>query len=575
MHVFCTFFVFLLTAVGSAFSGLAHDDGHDHGEAAVVAPTEQLPRLESSGSELELVATAEGHRLVIYLARSDTNEPIDSASIEVSDSDNGIPAATAKPLGEGAYELEAEWVEEPGAKALTFLVIAGGVTDLLNGTLEIPSREIASETTRASIQDWLARPEAWILGALCALFGFCLAFAFRPLRLPADSAEQPPKPTVPQRYNVVDAKKRTAQIAGVASCILIVALTVALGHDHDEEGHPTATASGNVPRKLPDGEVFLPKPSQQLLRVRTVVTEDASAQPASELVGTVIPDPAFEGRVQAPMDGEIELANGFAFVGQEVKAGDVLAKLAPAMPVFERGSLEQMAADVEGKLAIAEARLARLTKIRSAVTQREIEDTETEVKSLRAQRSVLQPKPAQKLLLKAPVSGVISVANVRPGQVVNAKDTLFEIVDPSRLWIEAVGAGGLDDYSAVAGAQAVDGNGKPAKLAFIRQAPTLRQHSRPLFFRVEEPATALAIGATVKVLLQKGELAEGIVLPRSAVVRGANSLPQVWTKVGAERFKPLSIRTTQLDGSRVLVTVGLEAGSRVVVEGSELINQVR
>jgi multidrug efflux pump subunit AcrA (membrane-fusion protein) len=574
MHLVCTFLFFLLTAVGSAIAS----PGHDHGEAAVAAPEAQIPRLEAGGSELELVATVEDHRLVIYLARSETNEPVDGASIEVSG--DGIPVATAAPLGEGAYELEADWMEEPGTKALTFLVSTGDATDLLNGTLEIPAPEVASEATQESLKDWLARPEAWILGALCALFGFFLAFAFRPLRLPADDAEQPAKPAVPRTDSVVAAnKRRTAQVAGIAFCLIAVGVTAALagpGHDHGEEAHGGTTAGGNVPRKLPDGEVFLPKPSQQLLRVRTLVAKETSAQPATELIGTVIPDPAFEGRVQAPMDGEIELArDGFAFVGQTVKAGDVLAELAPAMPVFERGSLEQMAADVEGKLAIAEARHARLTRIPSAVTQREIEDTETEVKSLRAQRSVLQPKPAQRLLLEAPVSGVISVANVRPGQVVNAKDTLFEIVDPNRLWIEAVGAGGLDDYSAVSKAQAVDGSGKPATLVYVRQAPTLRQHSRPLFFRVEQPAAALAIGATVKVLLQKGEPVQGIVLPRSAVVRGTTGLPQVWTKVGAERFKPLTVRTTQLDGSSVLVTAGLEAGSRVVVEGSELINQVR
>jgi multidrug efflux pump subunit AcrA (membrane-fusion protein) len=399
------------------------------------------------------------------------------------------------------------------------------------------------------------------------------------LRLPANDAELPSEFAVPQRDNVVRTKKRAARIAGIALCILVVAVSSSFagpGHDHGNESQGAALAGGKSPRKLPDGEVFLPKRSQQLLRVRTVVAEERSAQPASELVGTVMADPAFEGRVQAPMDGEVELAGDeFAFVGQEVKAGAALAKLSPAMPVFERGSLEQMAADVEGKLAIAEARLARLTKIPTAVTQREIEDTETEVKSLRAQRSVLQPKPAQKLVLKAPVSGVISVANVRPGQVVNAKDILFEIVNPDHLWIEAVGAGGLDDYSAVTGAHAVDGNGKPAALAYIRQAPTLRQHSRPLFFRVEESPTALAIGAMVKVLLQKGEPVEGIMLPRSAVVRGTSGLPQVWIKVGAERFKSITVRTVQLDGSSLLVTAGLGAGSRVVVEGSELINQVR
>jgi cobalt-zinc-cadmium efflux system membrane fusion protein len=40
------------------------------------------------------------------------------------------------------------------------------------------------------------------------------------------------------------------------------------GHDHGEEA---ASAGGNSPKRQPDGSVFLPKPSQRQLGVRTVV----------------------------------------------------------------------------------------------------------------------------------------------------------------------------------------------------------------------------------------------------------------------------------------------------------------
>jgi RND family efflux transporter MFP subunit len=277
------------------------------------------------------------------------------------------------------------------------------------------------------------------------------------------------------------------------------------------------------------------------------------------------------------MDGVIELAGeGVSFVGQTVRAGDVLARLAPSMPVYERGSLEQMAADVEGKLRVAEQRLARLTGVtKGYVAQGAIEDAQVEVDSLREQKRKLEPKPAEKLPLTAPVSGIISVANVRPGQVVNARDTLFEIVDPSRLWVEAIGAGGLDDYSAIKAAQAIDGKGKPIALTYVGQAPTLRQHSRPIYFKVEDPRSTLAIGTTVKVILQSGDEVAGVVLPSSAVVRGVNGLPQVWSKAAPERFKPRPVRTLALDGDRVLITAGIGAGDRIVVDGAELINQVR
>ena len=51
------------------------------------------------------------------------------------------------------------------------------------------------------------------------------------------------------------------------------------GHDHGDES--SAPVGGNGPRRLPDGSVFLPKPAQRQIGVRTLVTE------AGELPRTV------------------------------------------------------------------------------------------------------------------------------------------------------------------------------------------------------------------------------------------------------------------------------------------------
>ena len=311
--------------------------------------------------------------------------------------------------------------------------------------------------------------------------------------------------------------------------------------------------------------------------MRTQVAKKGEAVAGKELVGTVIADPAHEGRVQAPMDGQVELAEGeLSYVGKTVTAGEILALIAPAMPVYERGTLQQVTADVEGKLRIAEQKLARLTRISGDyVPQREIDDTQSEIECLREQKRVLEPKSGERLELKAPVSGIISVANVRAGQVVSARDTLFEIVDPKRLWIEAIGIAGTDDEAPVTDATAVDAEGHTIPLSYIGRAPALRQQSLPLLFKVDEAHASLSIGVTVKVLGQHGSPIDGIVVPDVSVVRGASGLQQVWVKVAPERFAPRPVRVVPLDGERVMVTGGLADGDRVVVDGSEIINQVR
>jgi multidrug efflux pump subunit AcrA (membrane-fusion protein) len=236
--------------------------------------------------------------------------------------------------------------------------------------------------------------------------------------------------------------------------------------------------------------------------------------------------------------------------------------------------MQQLTAEVEGKLKIAELKLARLERIANIVAKREIDDTRAELEALREQKRVLAPKDAERVQLTAPVSGIISVANVRAGQVVTTRDTLFEIVDPDRVWIEAIGAN-AHSVEKIGEAQAIDADGHIIKLAYVGRAPSLRHQSLPLQFKVAEPHSGLTIGAPVKVVVQQGTEAEGIAVPDGALVRGANGLTYVWVKVGAERFKPLLVRTAPLDGARVLIVAGVDAGKRIVVQGAELLNQVR
>lgn len=560
----------------SAFSsaGYAHGDDN-HGEAAAPAVS-AVPRLVAEGTEVELVASAKDHTLTIYLDKIATTEPVEGAKIEVIG--EGIPPTVAKEIGHGVYEVEGEWIHEPGTKALTFTVAADGSADLLAGLLVIAP---AAEEDHGATSSWLGlltRPELWLLAVAVGLGGFFLGFALRPVRLPPDDparSEDAPQ-SEPSTPRILRNAAEIVLIAVVAAAAIPKHTNAHEGHDHGAEAGP-AQPAGSAPARLPTGEVFLPKATQRLLHVRTMPATVEKTQTGRELIGTVIADPAFEGRVQAPMEGQVELTAGeLSYVGKTVAAGEILALLAPAMPVYDRGSLQQATAEVEGKLRIAEQKLDRLTRISGDyIPQREIDDTRTDIASLREQKRVLEPKSAERIELKAPVSGIISIANVRAGQVVSARDTLFEIVDPKRIWIEAIGIPGSDDEAPVTAATAVDAEGHKIPLTYVGRSPALRQQALPLLFKVDEPHASLSIGGTVKVLIQHGTPVEGIIVPDAAVVRAPNGLPQVWVKVAPERFAARPIRMAPLDGDRVMVIAGLTKGDRVVVEAAELINQVR
>ena len=49
----------------------------------------------------------------------------------------------------------------------------------------------------------------------------------------------------------------------------------------------------------------------------------------------------------------------------------------------------------------------------------------------------------------------------------------------------------------------------------------------------------------------------------------------VFEHVAAELFVPRTVRIAPLDGERVLVSAGLEAGKRIVTQAAELLDHVR
>jgi hypothetical protein len=59
------------------------------------------------------------------------------------------------------------------------------------------------------------------------------------------------------------------------------------------------------------------------------------------------------------------------------------------------------------------------------------------------------------------------------------------------------------------------------------------------------------------------------------VVRSANGEAVVWLHIDPERFEARPVRTTPVDGARLLVASGLAENERVVIRAADLINQIR
>ena len=554
MHVRLLAGLALGLLVSAQAPALAHA-GHDDETPAAAAPAGAAPRAEAASAEFELVGVAKGDALVITLDRFATNEPITDGTVEVAEGDG---TATAKAQEDGTYLLRAPWIGKPGKHDLTFTVTAGDAADLLTATLDVPDAPhpaaVAGGTPLSGLVDGL-------LGARRGAVTVALAFVLGMLTVVA-----------------LRAQGRWRAVSGTAVLVVgLVAAGAAFAHGGADDGDgpaPAATAT-DTPRRLPDGSVAMPKDAQRLLAIRTVLAAQTQSARTVQLIGQIIADPATAGRVQSTQSGRVQPAGtDLAHVGQSVQKGDALAAVVPVITGVERGGLQAQIAELDSQIRIAQQKVTRLNALAGSVAGKEIDDARSELAGAQARRSALQPTLVQGEVLRAPVSGVVSVANVTTGQVVESKDVLFEIVDPKRLWIEALAFDpAVASQMTSASAKATDGT--PIKVGFVGRGLSLRQGAVPLQFRIETPPASLSVGAPVTVIANVATQESGFALPRTAVVRMPNGGAAVWDRVSAERFVPRPVRLQPLDGGNVLVLAGVKAEQRIVVQGADLLNQVR
>ena len=531
--------------------------GPGHGDEPATAVGTVSPRISAHSDLFELLGMVEGNELKIYLDRYATNEPVTDAKIEV---EVGSIKGIALEQADGSYSFKNDVFAKPAELAISFTILAGKDADLLAGDLKIatPADDHADDEVAKPWLRWAAYAGAALLLVLIA---------------------------------VAVLRRRSASFASnatflVAVCILFLSATASFdakaGPGHDPEASPAA--SGNAPKRLADGGVFLPKVSQRLLGIRTVTVVEVTLPKAIELTGRVVADANAGGKVQPTQAGRIEAGpRGLPTLGQAVRKGEVLAVVRASSSAIERANQQSQSTELKSNLDLAKKRLARLEQLEGTVPAKDIEAAKLDVTSLQQRSAAIGASVVALEALVAPVSGVIAAANVVAGQVVDAREVLFEIVDPARLGVEA-SAFDAALLTNIKSASASPAAGVSIPLAFVGAGRALREGAIPVLFRTSLPKSgspvnialaALAVGQPVKVLVQTKEQVKGFAVPASAVVKNASNQDMVWVHTGAELFVPHATRVVPLDGATVSVVDGLKTGDRVVTQGAPLVNQVR
>ena len=252
--------------------------------------------------------------------------------------------------------------------------------------------------------------------------------------------------------------------------------------------------------------------------------------------------------------------------GDSVKAGQEVARIDPTEA---RARLRQAQQQADAAKSQVDINQRQYTNNRALVDQGFISATAlvTSQASLEAAQSSYQAtvaatdvarKALEDTVLKSPISGLVAQRLAQPGERVAIDARIIEVVDLSRLELEAL-LSPSDSVAVRVGQKAqltIEGIGAPVPATVVRINPSAQTGSRtvPVYLRVEQPsgATPLRQGLFVQGTLDTG---------RADVL--AVALDAVRTD------KPAPYLQTLKDGRVAYVEV--KTGTRAVVNGQTLV----
>lgn len=555
----------------------AHGPDGEHLSAAAgpAAGAAGHPRFEASSEAFEVVGRLVAGELSLFVSDYESNAPVEGAEVDVEVAT--LRAGARYRPGRGDYVVDDAGLVAVLAKAgehpLVITVLGDTDGDLLAASLVVaPS---AGPATGPVGDGPLVGPTSRVMAVLAAVLaaGFVLGLGAARLTLRAGRGS---------RADLTGESAGGPVLTIAALAILLAAPApeaAAAPGAHGPDGEHLASPAGAVApdafARLPDGSVNVPMLAQRRLGIRTRFATESEVAITTELPGITVIDPNAGGQVQTTIGGRIAAGPaGLPVAGQAVREGEILAEILHQPDPVVAANQEASLADIRNQRELARARLRRLTGLAGTVPRKEIEEARSEIASLGQREQALGLARTPRERLAAPVTGVIARAEAVVGQVVEPRDRLFEIVDPARLLVEAMTA---DPATAADIGGAALAGVAGARLDFLGANRVMRDGLLPLTFRVTglDGPLPLALGQPVTVIVASRQTLRGFVLPAQAITRQGSAEAVIWIKAGAERYLPQPVAYRRLDATSVVVTRGLGADNRVVVEGASLIAQSR
>ncbi|MBI5557621.1 MAG: efflux RND transporter periplasmic adaptor subunit [Deltaproteobacteria bacterium] len=356
-------------------------------------------------------------------------------------------------------------------------------------------------------------------------------------------------------------------LAGVLSAILALA---GCGQQSSGKGPP-------APGGPPEVGVVVVTPEAVTL------TTELSGRTAPRLIAEVRPQVG--GIIQQRLFTE----------GSDVQAGQLLYQIDPALYRSELAGAKAALARAEANVApvrLREERYAELVKI-NAVSRQDFDDTQAALKQAEAEieaaRAALETARINLdyTSVKAPISGRIGRSSVTTGALVTASqaEPLAAIQQLDAMYVDVTQSTAelLRLKRNLASGLLQDGGDAQTRVTLLLEdntpypldgvlkfsEVTVDQGTGSVTLRAvfPNPRHLLLPGMFVRAIVTEGMSSQAILVPQRGVTRNPAGNAMVMVVGAEEKVEPRVIKVVQTVGDSWLVSEGLQAGDRVILEG--------
>ena len=528
-----------------SFFSFAHE-GEVHGNAKKAVPGAMKYFSSESLSDKyevlvkygELIAGKESI-MQLFLSDAGTNRAIDSASIAIKILNQPNLKLVLSRLDSGVYQIKGIFPANEIYDLQVNINSSLGPDFLQVSKIEIGRKLVVPDVEAHT--HWYSSPWLWaVIGLLLGII--IMYFSMR------------------NRY-----RKVATTIFIFSLLIPTASMNPSLAHGGEDHGGGVGKGGGL------SSAFIVEKESQFLFDILTQKTGGGNFYQSSEILGTVTASPQGLAVIQAPQTGKIVALR--VTPGQTVVKGQTLAVVEQQVEAGTQVDIISQRNALNAEVKAAKAQYDRLLSIEDIAAKKDVSEAkaryEAALENLRFLNANVSGGSTKTVSLTSPINGVVGTFNYAIGAVVNSGQTLFEITNLNRVYVETqVFAADLNDLNK-ASRFVVFSNYDTAtySLRMVSTAQTVNTENQAqrVVFEIINPNSKFKIGENVRVLKYGSHRIAQLVIP-TASITDVNGKPAVFIKDKAEQFSISFIQKGESNPIYTTIIKGVEAGERVVTE---------